>query len=89
VAELAAAPDLPALLVVTSRPARRRRLRPGWPPGPWPGWPARPAPCASTSVARHAPPAGLTAREIDVLACLAAGMSNKQVAVPWAYPREP
>jgi DNA-binding CsgD family transcriptional regulator len=30
--------------------------------------------------AHHAPPVSLTAREIDVLACLAAGMSNKQVA---------
>jgi DNA-binding NarL/FixJ family response regulator len=135
VAELAAAPGLPVLLVVAGRPAtdaaapdlirrvqarlvggahaRRlhlsplseaevadvlRRLHPGWSAELAPevhrvtvGNPYRlteliattdPAALASPAPAAPAEPAlaELTARELEVLACLACGMSNKQVA---------
>ncbi|WP_422772737.1 AAA family ATPase [Plantactinospora sp. WMMC1484] len=130
VGELAAAPELPALLVVASRPAETAispglvaatlarlsgapgavrqhlgplgrpevaavlgQVYPGRPVAPeavdavWRRTGGNPYQLVELLVAEHgehlfdeAPAAELTGREIEVLSCLAAGMSNKQVA---------
>ena len=71
VAELAAAPELPA--AAASSPAGRRtpRSRPGWPRGPWPGWPARPARSASTSARSASPTWRRSSPRPSRTACLA------------------